>query len=82
MDLKVELVNIENEKIFDFIGYGKPKTILYTNDKKYCLVLPYHDLPFAFLLTNNIDKQLLEKGLSFEGFFADNNTQTYWHLER
>ena len=78
--IKFENVNLSNKNIFNHLGQLE-NVLLYTDDRKYCLKLPYNDLPYTFLLTNQIDKNIILRELNLEGFFADSKTKTYWNLE-
>jgi hypothetical protein len=72
---------IESKNIFEVVVKFSKLNFILTKDKKFCLKLPDHDLPYTFLLTNQISAMKTANLLNFEGFVADFKTKPYWHKE-
>ena len=77
---KVEFAMLTDENKFDSAVKFARHNFIFTADNMYCLKLPYHDLPFTFLLTNGISATDVAKILTYEGFTANDKTYVYWHL--
>lgn len=80
-DEAVQLRKISNETKFNVAIEFAQKYFIYTTDKKYCLRLPYHDLPYSYFMTNGVKADEIALKLNYEGFIAGQQTKMYWFLE-
>jgi hypothetical protein len=78
---KIEVIKLTQENKFENAVRFSNRNFILTPDNKYCLKLPYHDLPYTFLLTNEILANEIIAELNYEGFFANSKTEVYWHLD-
>jgi hypothetical protein len=81
-DQKIEIVKLTDENKFENALRFATQNFILTTDYKYCLKLPYHDLPYTFLLTNGISASEVATDLKYEGFSADNKTNVYWYIDK
>jgi hypothetical protein len=81
-DEKMQVVKLTDENKFDNALRFATQNFFLTTDNKYCLKLPYHDLPYTFLLTSEISANEIASELNYEGFPADNKTEVYWHIDK
>ena len=72
---------ISDDNKFDCAVKFARQNFIFTTDNKFCLKLPYHDLPYTFLLTNKVSANEVAAELNYEGFSADRTTKTYWTIE-
>ena len=78
---RVEGVKLTAENKFDSAVKFARQNFFFTPDNKYCLKLPYHDLPYSFLLTNGVSASEVARELNYEGFSPDRKTEIYWHIQ-
>lgn len=80
-DEKIKLMALTNETKFDDAVKLSNRNFIYTLDGRYCLKLPYHDLPYSFFMTNEVEAGKVSAKLNYEGFDADKRTKMYWYLQ-
>ncbi|MEW6773493.1 MAG: DUF2711 family protein [Bacteroidota bacterium] len=76
----IETVKLIESYLFEYLIQFEFKNFITTTDYKYCLKLPYHDLPYTFFLAQTLDEKIIAQ-LNYEGFFANEKTKPYWFLE-
>jgi hypothetical protein len=78
----IQTITINDENKFDCAVKFARQNFIFTSDKKFCLKLPYRDLPYTFLLTDKVSAYKVATELNYEGFRADHTTKTYWPIEK
>lgn len=77
----IQTITINDDNKFECAVKFASQNFIFTTDSKFCLKLPYHDLPYTFLLTNKVSATDVATELNFEGFRAEQTTKTYWTIE-